>query len=179
MNEPRITPGARHDVGLVAWAVSWVSGRVSGRGPPNLFLTVARHRRLFFGWLHFAGRLMPGGRLPRRDTELVILRVAHTRRCAYEIAHHAHLARRAGLDAAAVERVAGDGRDPAWSARQRTLLVAVDELLANRDLHDDTWRDLGEFLDDRQRIELLLLVGHYDMLATFANTLRVASDERR
>ena len=49
---------------------------------------------------------MPGGELPRRDTELVILRVAANCACAYEQRHHEHLARRAGLTAAEFARVA-------------------------------------------------------------------------
>ncbi|MBV8385841.1 MAG: carboxymuconolactone decarboxylase family protein, partial [Acidimicrobiia bacterium] len=81
---PRIAPGDLRDVGVVNWVVSAVSGRVAGTGPPNLFLTLGRNRALFRGWLHFAGRMMPGGKLPRRDTELVILRVAHLRNCEYE-----------------------------------------------------------------------------------------------
>ena len=85
---PRIRPGTRRDVGAVAYGVSVVAGRVAGTGPPNLFLTLGRHRRLFRGWLRFAGRLMPGGTFPRRETELVILRVAHVRDCAYERTHH-------------------------------------------------------------------------------------------
>ena len=164
---PRITPGGRRDIGVIGWVISWVSGRVSGTGPPNLFLTLGRNRKLFKGWLHFAGRLMPGGRLPRRETEMVILRVAHTRECEYEIAHHTHLAKKAGLD----------GSPP--TERDQALLTAVDELLATRDMSDAAWATLGRHLDDRERIELLLLVGHYDMLATAINTLRIEPDARR
>ena len=46
---PRIAPGTRRDVGWLGWVVSAVSGRVSGTGPPNLFLTLGRHRALFRG----------------------------------------------------------------------------------------------------------------------------------
>src|SRR5690606_34115667 len=49
----RITPGNRHDVGLVGWGISRASGLVSGTTPPNLFLTLGRHRPLFRGWLRF------------------------------------------------------------------------------------------------------------------------------
>ena len=114
MTEPRVAPGSRRDVGLVGWAISWVSGRVSGTGPPNLFLTLGRHRSLLRAWLHFGGRLMPGGRLPRRDTELVILRVAHLRSCEYEQEHHRHLAGRSGLTAADVERVVRRLYEQGW-----------------------------------------------------------------
>jgi alkylhydroperoxidase family enzyme len=52
-----------------------------GTGPPTLFLTLGRHHPLFSGWLRFARRLIPGGVLPRRETELVLLRVAHLCAC--------------------------------------------------------------------------------------------------
>jgi AhpD family alkylhydroperoxidase len=175
---PRIAPGTRREVGLVGWLVSWVSGRVSRTPPPNLFLTLGRHRRLFRGWIHFGGSLMPGGRLPRRDTELVILRVANLRACEYELRHHTHLAGRAGLTPTEVARVAVGPGEPAWSDRERALLVAVDELHADGDLSDEAWDGIAAHLDERQRIELVLLVGHYEMLATAIQALRIEPDLR-
>jgi len=71
-----------------------------------VFTVLGRGRGLFWGRLHFAGRLMPLRSLPRRDTELVILRVATLRQCDYELEHHRPLARRAGLDRTEVDRVA-------------------------------------------------------------------------
>lgn len=177
---PRILPGDRRAVGSLAWVVARISGLVTGTTPPNLFLVLGRHRKLFRGWLRFAGRLMPGGTLPRRETELVIVRVAHLRRCEYELAQHRRLARRAGLDAAAIARAEGDG--PAaegWSPRERALLTAVDELHHTGDLGDGTWAELRRHLDDRAAIELVLLAGHYEMLATAIQALRIPLDQPR
>ncbi|GAA1989347.1 carboxymuconolactone decarboxylase family protein [Amycolatopsis minnesotensis] len=179
MTAPRITPGGRAETGRFAWAVAWISGRVGGTTPPNLFLTMARHRRLFRGWLRFAGRLMPGGTLPRRETELVILRVAHVRQCRYEFEHHVRLGARAGVTAQDVQRVEAGPDAPGWSSRERALLAAVDVLLEHRDLDDATWSALRARLDERAAIEFLLLVGHYDMLAGFLATLRIQPDEPR
>jgi AhpD family alkylhydroperoxidase len=122
---------------------------------------------------------MPGGRLPRRDTELVILRTAHLRGCNYEFEHHRHLAGRAGVTPADVDRVIAGPAAPEWPSRERALLAATDELHRDRDLSDDTWGALAEHLDDRSIIEFVLLVGHYQMLATFIATLRVETDRRR
>ncbi len=82
--QPRIGPGNRRQIGLVDAGIAWVLGRATGGRPPNVFTTLARHRRLFRRRLWFAGALMPGGKLPRRDTELVIPRVAHNSGCDYE-----------------------------------------------------------------------------------------------
>jgi AhpD family alkylhydroperoxidase len=175
----RVAPGDRRAVGLVNWLIARVSGRVTGTTPPNLFLVLGRHRRLFRGWLHFAGRMMPGGRLPRRDTELVILRVAHLRDCRYELEHHRRLAARAGLSEEEVARVT-DGPDaPGWTDRQRVLLLAVDQMHATGDLDDAAWADLRRHLDERGAIELVMLAGHYEMLATAIAALRIPADRPR
>jgi AhpD family alkylhydroperoxidase len=177
--EPRIAPGDRSDVGPVNWAFAAISGRVTKSEPPKLFLTMGRHRGLFRGWLRFAGKLMPGGKLPRRESELVILRVSHLRGCAYEREHHIKLGRRAGLTPEEIERTAADLETGSWGGRDRALLDAVDELIRDRDLGDATWAALRTHLDERRAIELVLLTGHYDMLATFINTLRIQPDRRR
>jgi AhpD family alkylhydroperoxidase len=176
---PRIDPGTRRDVGTLTWLVAVVSGRVAGTGPPNLFRVLGRHRRLFRGWLRFAGRLMPGGSLPRRDTELVILRVAHLRDCEYELEHHVRLGRRAGVTAMDVERVKEGPAAPGWTERERVLLAAVDELHGTGDLGDGTWADLRSHVDPQRAIELVMLVGHYEMLATTITALRIPLDRPR
>ena len=150
-----------------------------GTGPPAIFTTLGRGRGLFWGWLHFAGKLMPGGKLPRRETELVILRVAALRECDYEFEHHVRLGRRAGITPAEIDRVRAGSADPGWSAHERLLLRVAEELIGAKDLGDDTWTALTATYDHRTVIELLLLVGHYDMLATTLMTLRLEPDPPR
>jgi AhpD family alkylhydroperoxidase len=175
---PRIAPGTRREIGVLNWGIARFLGIASGSShPPRLFTTLARNRRLFRPWLRFAGTLMPGGKLPRPDSELVILRVAHNCECEYEWRHHERLAEVAGLDAETVARVR-DGADAAgWSGRQAALLRATDELHAERRLSDGGWEDLRPHLSDAQAIELCMLVGHYEMLAMTLNALQVEPDD--
>ena len=179
MSTPRILPGTRDDVGLRTWAIAHAAGRFGGTNPPNLFLTLGRHRRLFAGWLRFAGRLMPRGKLPRRETELVILRVAHLRDCEYEREHHRRLGHRAGLGDEEIARVEQGPDAEGWSARERALLAAVDELHRDGDLGDEAWASLRSHLDEREAIELIMLAGHYEMLATAIAALRIQTDRPR
>ncbi len=166
-------------MGLLTAGFARVAGLATGTEPPKLFLTLGRQRRLFRGWLHFAGRLMPGGTLPRREAELVILRVALLHGSAYEWAHHVRLGRRAGVDAADLERLKAGPGDPGWSARERVMLTVVEELHHDGDVSDATWAALDGHFDDPTRIELLLLAGHYAMLATTLNALRLEPDAAR
>lgn len=179
MSGSRITPGGLRSAGPFAWGFAQLAGLVTRTDAPRLFLTMGRQHKLFRGWLRFAGRLMPGGTLPRRETELVILRVAHLRRCAYEYQHHVALSRRAGVTTTDVERVQDGPSAEGWTAREKAILTAVDTLHEKQDLDDRTWAVLREHLDDAAVIELLLLVGHYEMLATFINTLRIEPDRHR
>jgi alkylhydroperoxidase family enzyme len=175
----RVTPGRTRDTGLLVQGFARLAGRVTGTEPPAVFLTLGRHRRLFWGWLLFAVALMPGGRLTRRDTELVILRVATLCASDYELAQHRRLGRKAGLSATEIDRVALGPEDPAWSTGERLLLQVTDELHATADLSDATWARLRAAYDDRRCIELVMLVGHYRMLATTLSTLRVRPDRPR
>lgn len=175
---PRIAPGGLRETGPLIWAFARVAGRVTGTGPPAVFTTLGRGRGLFWGWLHFAGRLMPGGRLPRRETELVILRVAHLRGCDYEFEHHVRLGRRAGVTPDDVARV-GIGSGAEWPGGEALLMRVAEELVGSRDLADSTWQALRAAYDERTCIEVLLLVGHYDMLATTLLTLRLQPDPPR
>lgn len=174
---PRIAPGGRREVGLINDTIARIAGIAIGGGRPNIFTTLARHRRLFRRWLRFAGALMPGGVLPRADTELLILRVAHNTGCAYEWHHHERLAAAAGLSAEQIERVRAGPEADGWDRRQLLLLRAADELHAERALSSELWRELRPLLSDAELIELCMLVGHYEMLAMTLNSLAVAPDE--
>ncbi|MDO8184764.1 carboxymuconolactone decarboxylase family protein [Conexibacter sp. JD483] len=174
---PRIAPGGRRQIGLLNTAVVRVAGAVIGRPVPNVFTTLARHPGLFRRWLVFAGGLMPGGKLLREETELAILRVAHNTDCAYEWDHHERIGRRAGLTAAEIERVRNEATGGAdWSGRKRLVLRAADALHADGVIGDALWAELAAAFDERELIELCLLIGHYEMLAMTLNTLRVQLD---
>jgi AhpD family alkylhydroperoxidase len=174
--EPRIVPGGRRELGLVNWAIARVIGLATGGAPPRIFTTLGRHRRLFRAWLRFAGRLMPRGTLPRRDTELVILCVAHLTDCEYEWRHHERIGVRAGLSTDEVERVREGPGAPGWSAHDAALLGAVGELHSDRKISDATWQALARDLSHTQLIELCMLAGHYEMLAMTLRSLGVQAD---
>lgn len=175
-HSPRIHPGGIRELGWVNWGIVKLAGAAVGGDPPHLFSTLARHRRLFRRWLRFAAVLMPRGRLPRRDTELVILRVAHNTSCDYEWAQHERLARDAGLTEQEIASVRVSISGHGWSERSAALLLAVDELHADRRIGDEVWERLRGMLDDLELIELCMLVGHYEMLAMTLNSLAVEPD---
>ena len=177
-SEPRIAPARPRDLRPLASAVAEITGRVTGSGPPNIFTTLGQHPRLFRAWLRYSARLMPFGQLPRRDTELVILRVAWQCRSAYEWRQHVPIALRVGLTPDEVAGVADSSPAGGFTERQRALLAASDELLARRALSDATWSAVRANLSDREAIELCLLIGHYQGLASAIGGLGIQVEER-
>ena len=175
MRAPRVTPGGRRQLGPVNHLLGRLLSRGAGVRNAHLFTTLGRNRGLFRAWLHYSGALMLRGRLPRRETELVILRVAHRCDSEYERQHHVRLGARAGLGRDEMERVRADGL-AGWKPSDEVLLAATDRLLAEDDVDDATWRRLRTYWDESQAIELCLLVGQYRGLATTIRTLGIAPD---
>lgn len=178
MTTPRIAPGTRAELGLLNWVLIQAGGRLARTGAPNVMTTLGRHRGLFRRWVFFAGGLMPGGKLPRQDTELVILRVAHLCASAYELDHHERIGARVGLSTEQIERASAGATADGWSPRHAAILQATDELHADQCIAEVTWTRLRVHLDERELIELCLLAGHYTMLAGALNSLGVQLDAR-
>jgi alkylhydroperoxidase family enzyme len=168
-----VPPGRGRELGLFARVFLPIARRRTGGKAVNIFATLGRHKRMFRPWLLFAGRLMPGGTLPRDETELVILRTAVNCRARYEWEQHQSFGRAAGLSTEEIERVREGAGAEGWSERRAAILTAVDELHADNFISDPTWEELSGHLEPEQMLELCMLAGHYAMLAGTLNSAGV------
>ena len=121
----------------------------------NALGTFANHPQLTEAYHRFVGHLLYGTTLDLQTREVLILRVAARRNCEYEWKQHVVIAGDVGLSEDEIEATRGDATTP--------LLRAVDELLADARISDDTWDALD--LDTQQRMDLVFTVGAYDLLA--------------
>lgn len=144
-------------------------------GATNIFATLVRHPGLFRKWLPFGGKLL-AGKLPARERELLILRTGWLCGSAYEWAQHVLIARAAGLTDDEIARVR-EGPDAGWSPIEALMLRAADELHDDACITDATWGALADHLDERQLIELPMLVGHYHLVAFALNSLGVQVED--
>jgi 4-carboxymuconolactone decarboxylase len=145
----------------------------SNMGTLNIFATLVRAPGLFRRWAPFGGKLLQGGKLSGRDREIVILRTAIRCDAAYEWGQHVSIARDAGLSDDEILRVAEGPSASGWTAHEVALITAVDELRDDVCLSDATWKALTETYSDEQMIELLMLSGHYALLAGVLNSCGV------
>ncbi len=163
---PLVPPASLRKLRPLARIAALVGGRFTGTGPLTIFTTLGRHPRLFRAWLFYSARLMPFGTLPRRDAELVILRVAWQCGAAYEWWHHVPLALRAGLRPEEIAAAAGAPPAAGLCERRRVLIAVTDDVLVRQALSDDTWKAARQTLTEREMIEACLLIGHYQGLAS-------------
>ena len=145
-------------------------------GATNIFTTLVRHPGLFRKWLPFGGKLL-AGKIPPRERELLILRTGWNTRAPYEWHQHVRIALASGVTDDEVERVKAGPEAPGWSPLDVLLLRAADELHADACITDATWAALAEHYDERQLIELPMLVGHYHLVAFTLNSLGVQIED--
>jgi alkylhydroperoxidase family enzyme len=152
----------------------WRQPHGDGTRVPNPFATLARHPELLRAWEPFAGAVLLHGAIPPRERELVIMRTAINCRSRYIWGSHAtDHGPRAGLSSTEVERIAVGADVSGWSVLETALLRAADELHADAQISDEVWQTLAAGFDERQLIELPMLVGEYHLMAFTFNALGV------
>ncbi|MEY2589135.1 MAG: hypothetical protein QOJ67_1119 [Acidimicrobiaceae bacterium] len=142
----------------------------------NIFATFVRHPGLFRKWMPFGGKLL-NGKIPARERELLILRTGWNCRSEYEWGQHVVLGRAAGLTDDEITRVKVGPDGAGWDPFDATLLRAADELHGDACVSDATWAALADRYDERQLIELPMLVGQYHLVAFTLNSLGVQREE--
>lgn len=170
MAHPRLAPIEPRKAGWGPRLFVAFVNKIGGLEASNVFLTLMHNMRLFRAWLGFASKLMPYGELERRDSELIILRVAWNCRSRYEWGQHVDIGLRAGLSIEEIYRVPQGHCHPDWEPRQRALLQSCDELHHERIVSDATWLELSRHYEPRKIVEVLMLIGHYGMLAGLLNS---------
>lgn len=171
----RIPGASLRQLGLINWIVNKIAALVIKAPRMNLFTALGQHKRLFLPW-YFYGAVLYAGKLPRHETELVILRVAHLRGCEYELQQHRRFGERFGVPAELQAKIFAWPDADGLSPRRQALLNATDEFVTARNISPDTWAALSAHLTRPQLIEFCLLAGQYDSLATVITVLDVPLD---
>ena len=151
--------------GLAFVQRQWSAGGQDARGM-HVLGVLARYPPLAKAFLTFNGYIAAGTALSTRTRELVILRIAWLRRTEYEYVQHMVMARGAGISDADIERVRQGAEATGWQNEEGEIVRAVDEIYNFGRITDVTWTRLSDIFDTRQLMDLIFVVGCYDMLAT-------------
>ena len=149
-----------------------------GEGPVlAIFRTLAHHPKLLKRWLVFGNHILAKNSLEPRERELAILRTGWLCRAEYEWSQHVAIARGSGISDDEIERVARGPAARGWSARDRALLRAADELHEDQFVSDGTWSELTSHFDTQQCMDLVFTVGQYTLVSMALNTFGVQLEQ--
>jgi len=159
-----------------------ILGRLPGAGlkgarfPRNVLGTLMVSEPTFGPFLEYWVSCKQRMSLSVREQELVILRMAVLYGSNYVWMHHLPVAREFGVTDAELEAVRS-ARFEVFGARERALLVLVDELVETRTVSRQVWDANRGQLTDVELVELVHLVGQYVLFALLNNAMQVSLEE--
>ena len=173
------SPEVRQLLDATLHRVADLEGRDVSAAPKtlNILRTIAHLPKLLGPFLGFATTLTQAGVLTRRDSELLALRTAWNCQSNFEWGHHVVYARAAGLSEDEIERIAVEGPTGDWSAADRHLLQAADQLHVHQQIDDEIWTALSGCHSEAQLVEIPFVVGQYTMLSMVANSTGVELED--
>jgi alkylhydroperoxidase family enzyme len=169
IDKPRIA--ALTDEQIIPEVRELVGG--SPMGMLNIFRTLANHPGLMKRWLVFGNHVLGKSTLPARERELAILRIGWLCRAGYEWGQHVVIGKSAGLTDEEIARIPKGAAAAGWSAPDRALLRATDELHGDAFISDVTWTELAGFLSTQQLMDLVFTVGQYNLVSMALNSFGV------
>jgi len=143
----------------------------------NVLRTFATHPDLMDAWLGFGAYLLRSSTLEPRLRELVVLRVGWQCRSPYEWGQHVIIGRKSGVLDADLQQLTRGPDAEGWTVAEAAALRATDELIERHTLADATWADLTAHFTTQQILDLIFLVGQYQLVAGALNALRVERDD--
>ncbi|HTU59361.1 MAG TPA: carboxymuconolactone decarboxylase family protein [Polyangiales bacterium] len=143
----------------------------------NGFSVLFNYPALAKAFLTFNQHVAIASSLSKRQRELVILRLSWLRRSEYEFVQHLVVGRNAGLSDAELERVQRGPDAEGWDASDADLIRATDELHSDARIGDATWSRLSAELRREQLMDLVFLIGCYDVLAMVFKTFGVQLEQ--
>lgn len=173
LNAPRIAPLVAAELSPEQRAILEGAGFA---GQLNILKTLVRYPDMLRAFLGWGNHVMGTSPLDAILRELAILRTGFLCRSGYEWLQHSLIASRLGMSDAAIARVKAGAAAEGWTAEERAVLAATDELVENHMLSDAAWAALS-FLGDEGRTELVFAVGQYVMVSMVLNSLGIQAEE--
>lgn len=172
---PRVKPVPLSE--LSGERLELVKPRIRDGKLPNLYATLINHPKLYGPRSTFGTYMQRESLVPPKTRELLIMRTGWLIKTEYEWAHHAPIAKEAGLTDAEIARIVKGPAEKEWTEEQRAALQAVDELRREAFVSDATWKTLAKYYSKEQMIEIVYTVGAYAMTGTAINSLGIQVEE--
>lgn len=144
--------------------------------PDNAFRTLLNLPTLVEAVMPYTVYLSEQSTLSARHRELLVMRTAWL--CGNQAiwSHHAESARKAGLTAREIHRIAEGPDATGWDSVEATLLRMADQLYRNSSIADATWKALSASYDQDHLMDAVETVGHFTVLSMVFNSFGVQPD---
>jgi alkylhydroperoxidase family enzyme len=143
----------------------------------NILGTFAQHPDLATAFWLFNGHILNRSTLTNRQLELAVLRVALLCHSEYEWRQHVFAAHLCGITDDEIRAVETKDESFPWSDADGVLLRAVDELIADTTVSDDTWVALSAAMTTQEIFDLIFTVGCYVTIAMMLGVAGTPLDE--
>lgn len=150
---------------------------LQGVPPINVLRMLSHSGPLLAGFGAFGQRILYSTDLDPVLREMVIVRVGHLCKSAYELAQHNRFIAELGV---APEKIAALGSDishPVFSDLEQAVLAFTDDVVENVRASDSSLERVQRYLSHRQMVEVIMVAGCYRMLCMMLETCGVEIDE--
>lgn len=144
-------------------------------GRMNVYRVMAHHPALLRAWSSLRAHVVQNSALTPEQREIVILRASVNLDADYEWRMHLLRGLDIGMSQSRIDALRGNPED--LPADDAVLCVAVDELVRETRLEDETVMALANLVDTEGVLDLMATVGFYTTLAMLLKTFNTPLDE--
>ena len=132
----------------------------------NIYRMLLHSPALAESWFNHSNAVRWKTKLDGRLREIVIIRLGHLVKCDYVLRQHVpSLALADGLTREECDALADWRASPFFSARERAVLAYADTMTREVTVPDAVFSEVARHFDDREIVELTVLIGTYNMNA--------------
>jgi 4-carboxymuconolactone decarboxylase len=140
----------------------------------NVYRMLLHSPALAQSWFNHSNAVRWKTSLDGRLREIVIIRLGHVTGCDYVLRQHVPaLALADGLSLAECDALADWESSPLFGARERAVLAYADTMTRDIAVPDDVFTAVRQHFNDRQIVELTVLIGSYNMNARVLRALEL------
>ena len=140
---------------------------------PNLFKMLLQSPKVAEGWFEFLSSIRNETILNSRTRELVILYVALLLNAPYPQNDHVPIALKEGITKDEIDQLKNWHTSTLYNNRDKALLAYVEESSKNIKVPDNIFMSLRKEYNNREIIEITVLIGAYHMVSRFLEALQI------
>jgi 4-carboxymuconolactone decarboxylase len=169
--EPRIKP-----LNEPEWSAEQKDFLKPGVSRSNNVKTCLHNLELCRNFVPFMSYFVGPSTLSDHDKEVLILRTAWLCKGGFVWNAHVRRAKALGMTDDDMARIVTGDKASGLSSHDALLVRAVDELYANQFIGDPTWKSLSATFKVPQLLEVVFIVGQYQLLAMYQKTVGIPID---